>query len=305
MPDISTKIGKLKLQSPVMGASGTFGGGSEYADFLSLGRLGAIIAKTVTLEPREGNPPPRTCETPAGLLNSIGLANVGVERFVREELPKLSRYGPPVIVNIAGSQVEEYAALAELLDSRREAAALEVNVSCPNVKYGGIAFGVSASDTARVTKAVRGKFRRTLIVKLSPNVTDIGAIAAAAESAGADALTCANTYRGMCVNWRERRSRIGMATGGVSGPAIKPLTLARVWECFKAVKIPIIGCGGIASAEDVLEYASAGASAVQVGTMNFVDYSAMESIIAEIPRLLKQAGVKKFSDVIGSLSESD
>ena len=304
MADLRTRIGKLELENPAMCASGTFGSGAEFKELVNLDRLGAIIAKTVTLEPRTGNPAPRTAETPAGLLNSIGLPNKGAEHFIKHDLPVMAEYGPPVIVNLAGKTADDYARVAALFAPQEQVSAVEVNVSCPNVSSGGIAFGRDPGETARVTSAVRGEFPRTLIVKLTPSVTDVGEIALAAEWAGADAVTVANTYEGMCVDWRNRRSLIGTPSGGVSGPAIKPLTLAGVWKTYRAVKIPVIGCGGIASADDVLEYAVAGASAVEVGTMNFVDPGIMEKIISGIARLMDDAGLARFTDLVGTFEEN-
>lgn len=302
MADLTTKIGDLTLVNPIMPASGTFGNGAEeYKPFVDYARLGAIISKTVTTQPRKGNPPPRTAETPAGMLNTIGLANPGIDAFLKEDLPGIIAHGVPVIVNIAGETVDEYLELATRLAGVEDVAAIEVNVSCPNVAGGGMAFGVDPDVVKEVTSAVRKVFSRTIIVKLTPNVTSIGKIAGAAESAGADAITCANTYTGMSVDWRTRMSRLSRQVCGLSGPAIKPLSLARVWECASVVKIPIIGCGGIASAEDVLEYAVAGAAAVQVGTMNFVDHRTLSNILDDLPRLLDEAGVEKFADIVGTL----
>lgn len=301
MPDLTTRIGKLELDNPLMSASGTFGSGAEFEPFFDPGRLGAIVAKTVTPGPREGNPPPRTCETPSGLLNSIGLAGQGIESFLKNELPAMTRYGTRIVVNIAGDGPDEYQALAELLSSRQEVHGIELNVSCPNVSSGGEAFGADPGVAADVTSRVRRVFPRTLIVKLTPNAADISEVAGAVEWAGADAVTCSNTYRAMALNWRNRRSMLGMPTGGLSGPAVKPLTMLRVNQCFKSVNIPVIACGGACSAEDVLEYAVAGASAVQIGTANFFNYGVFGEVLEGLEELLDEAGVNRFEDLVGTM----
>jgi len=301
-PDLSVRIGLLRLQNPVLTASGTFGYGQEYAGLVDLNRLGGIIVKGLSLNPRPGNMPPRTVETPCGLLNAIGLQNVGVENFIADKLPFLRNLSVPVIVNILGQDIKEYRKLAERLSSVEGIAALEVNISCPNVKKGGVVFGTDYKAAARVTRAVRVAARLPIIVKLSPNVTDIVSIARAVEEAGADAVSLINTLTGMAIDVEARRPKLHNVTGGLSGPAIKPIALRMVWQVAGAVKIPVIGCGGIMTAADALEFLIAGASAVQVGTANFVNPRASMEIISGIEEYLAGHNLKDIKSLVGSLT---
>jgi len=284
----------LRLRNPVITAAGTFGYGVEFAHLVDLDKLGGIVTKGISREPIEGAPAPRVCETASGMLNAIGLQNIGVEAFVKAKLPVLQKYNTPVFVNVFGYCIEDYLEVIHRLEDVEGISAYELNISCPNVKKGGMQFGVSASAVQEVVGAARSAAaKRPLWVKLMPLVTDIQEIARAAESAGADALTIANTYPAMAIDVRAGRSKIGNETGGLSGPAIKPITLRLVWEAQKVVKIPIIGLGGVESAEDVLEYMAAGASAVQVGTASFADPKCSERIAASLERALRE--VKAFS----------
>jgi len=283
-----------------MAASGTFGYGIEFADLTDLNRLGAIVVKGLSLEPMEGAPSPRLSPTPAGMINAVGLQNVGVRRFISEKLPGLRSYRVPIIANVFGRTVEEYAEVSRHLEGADGIAAYELNVSCPNVACGGIQFGSNAQQAAQVVAAARKVSRRPLWVKLSPNVADIGAIARAAQDAGGDALTVANTYPAMSVDFRTRRSRIGNPTGGLSGRAIKPITLRLAYEASRAVGIPVIGLGGVETAEDVLEYFVVGASAVQVGTANFADPNACARIIAELEKLCTSENIPNINGLRGT-----
>lgn len=303
-PDLSVRIGLLRLQNPVLTASGTFGYGQEYASLVDLNRLGGIIVKGLSLNPRPGNMPPRTVETPCGLLNAIGLQNVGVENFIADKLPFLRNLSMPVIVNILGQDIKEYQKLAERLSSVEGIAALEVNISCPNVKAGGVVFGTDYKAAARVTRAVRAASELPIIVKLSPNVTDIVNIARAVEEAGADAVSLINTLTGMAIDVETRRPKLHNVTGGLSGPAIKPVALRMVWQVAGAVKIPVIGCGGIMTAADALEFLIAGACAVEVGTANFINPGVTMEIISGIEEYLIRHGFKKIKTVVGSLRAS-
>jgi len=301
-PDLSVRIGLLRLQNPVLTASGTFGYGQEYAGLVDLNCLGGIIVKGLSLNPRPGNMPPRTVETPCGLLNAIGLQNVGVENFIADKLPFLRNLSVPVIVNILGQDIKEYQKLAERLSSVEGIAALEVNISCPNVKAGGVVFGTDYKAAARVTKAVRAAAELPIIVKLSPNVTDIVNIARAVEEAGADAVSLINTLTGMAIDVETRRPKLHNVTGGLSGPAIKPVALRMVWQVAGAVNIPVIGCGGIMTAADALEFLIAGACAVQVGTANFVNPGATMEIISGIEEYLIRHNFKDVKSLVGSLT---
>jgi dihydroorotate dehydrogenase (NAD+) catalytic subunit len=302
-PDLSVEIAGLKLKNPVMTASGTFGYGLEYEPFFDISLLGAVVVKGLSLKPKAGNPPPRVVETPAGMLNAIGLQNVGVDRFLTEKLPGLREKDVPVIVNFFGNTVEEYIQVAERLDGVDGIAALEANISCPNVKAGGIAFGTDAS----VANGLIGKIRKAtslpLIVKLSPNVTDVKKMARAVEDAGADALSMINTITGMSIDIRTRRSKLANMTGGLSGPAIRPVAVRMVWETAKVAGIPIIGVGGIVTAEDAIEFIMAGASAVQIGTANFISPTAALDVVKGIERFMLDEGVEKFTDLIGAIVE--
>ena len=288
--DLSVQVGALRLRNPVITASGTFGYGVEFLDLLDLNQLGGIVTKGISREPMEGAPAPRVCETPSGMLNAIGLQNIGVEAFVKTKLPVLQKYNTHVLVNVFGYCLEDYVEVIRRLEQAEGISAYELNISCPNVKKGGMQFGGSASAAEEVVRAARtAAAKRPLWVKLMPLVADIQDIARAAEGAGADALTVANTYPAMAIDVSTGRSRIGNQTGGLSGPAIKPITLRLVWETQKAVKIPVVGLGGIESAEDVLEYMAVGASAVQVGTASFADPRSSERIIGGLAGALREA----------------
>ncbi len=270
-PDLSVKLGSLELQNPVLTASGTFGYGEEFADFVDLDRLGGFIVKGTTLAPREGNPYPRMAETPSGMLNAVGLQNKGVDYFIEHIYPRLRGYRSEVIVNVSGACVDDYAEVCRRLADLDEIHAVEVNISCPNVKHGGMAFGTTTAGASEVVSAVRKAWPRHLMVKLSPNVTDITEIARAAEASGADSLSLINTMLGMAVDVERRRPMLSTVTGGLSGPAVKPVAVRMVWQTAKAVNIPIVGLGGIRTGDDALEFIMAGATAVQVGTANFLD----------------------------------
>ena len=298
--DLSVNVGALRLSNPIIAASGTFGYGVEFAHLVDLNRLGGIVVKGLSLEPIAGAPAPRLCETPSGMLNAVGLQNVGVRAFIAEKLPELRQYHTAIIANVFGSTVEEYAAVIEILDGAEGLAAYELNISCPNTAHGGIQFGSDPQMASQVVALSRRAAKRPLWVKLSPNVTDIAAIARAADGAGADALTVANTYQGMSVDVETRKSRLGRITGGLSGPAIKPITLRLVYEAGRAVKIPIIGLGGIEKARDVLEYMVVGASAVQVGTANFSSPDACERIVGELEKTCGKYNINKIRDLTGS-----
>jgi dihydroorotate dehydrogenase (NAD+) catalytic subunit len=297
------QVGALRLRNPIITASGTFGYGVEFAHLVDLERLGAIVTKGISNEPMEGAPAPRLCETASGMLNAVGLQNVGVEAFVRDKLPLLRKYNTHLVVNVFGYCLDDYLAVIRRLEECEGIAAYELNISCPNVKMGGLQFGGKPETVAEVVGAARKEaVKRSLWVKLMPLVTSIGEIAAAAESAGADALTVANTYPAMAVDVKRRRSRIGNNTGGLSGPAIKPLTLRLVWEASRAVKIPIVGLGGIETVEDVLEYVTVGASAVQVGTASFSDPKASERIAMGLKDALNDLKVLTFSQIQGKFA---
>lgn len=301
--DISVSLGRLKLKNPVMVASGTFGYAEEFADFLDIKELGAVVSKTVTIKPRQGNPAPRTCETPGGMLNSIGLENPGIDAFIEEKLPVLRKAGVPVIVSIASeTDPQEFVTLARRLDDLKGIAALELNISCPNLKKNKL-ISQDPQATYALVKNARKAWGKTLITKLSPNVTDITEIALAAEKAGSDCLALINTLYGMSIDINKRRPKIAMGTGGLSGPAVKPVAVRMVREVYKKVKIPIIGMGGITCAEDALEFIIAGASAVSVGTQNFIDPKVTMEIIEGLGEYLKTNGIKNIKALIGSLKE--
>jgi dihydroorotate dehydrogenase (NAD+) catalytic subunit len=300
-PDLKVNIGGLQLQNPVMTASGTFGYAREFDHLVDLNRLGGIIVKGLSLKPTKGNPPPRIIETPCGMLNAIGLENVGIEAFIIDKLPFLKRLAPPVIVNIYGTREEEYMQLAACIDPVEAIAAIEVNISCPNVKAGGMVFGVDPAAAFRVVRGVRDQTSKPLIVKLSPNVTDITEIALAAQEGGADCLSLINTITAMVVDVETRRPRLANITGGLSGPAIKPVAVRMVWQVAQVAKIPVIGIGGIMKAEDALEFFIAGASAVQVGTANFINPCITTNIIDGIESFLAERNIDRISDIIGTL----
>jgi len=288
--DLSVQIGALRLRNPILAASGTFGYGLEFAHLVDLNRLGGFVTKGLSREPMEGAPAPRLCETPSGMLNAVGLQNVGVRAFVSEKLPVLRKYDTAIIANVFGYSVEDYIEVIQVLEDAEGLAGYELNISCPNVKKGGMQFGSDPSLVAEVVGAAReAASRRPLWVKLSPLVANIGLIASAAEEAGADALTVANTYPAMAVEFRTGKSRLGSKTGGLSGPAIKPITLRLVWETRRAVKRPILGLGGIETVEDVLDYLSVGASAVQVGTASFADPRTSEQLVEALTKVLERA----------------
>jgi dihydroorotate dehydrogenase (NAD+) catalytic subunit len=299
--DLSVNLGGLQLQNPVMTASGTFGYAREFDHLIDLNRLGGIIVKGLSLKPTKGNPPPRIVETPCGMLNAIGLENVGIEAFVEDKLPFLAGLAPPVIANIYGTLEEEYVQLAARIDTIEAIAAIEVNISCPNVKAGGMVFGVDPAAAFQVVQDVRKQTSKPLIVKLSPNVTDITEIAMAAQEAGADCLSLINTLTAMVVDIETRRPRLANITGGLSGPAIKPIAVRMVWQVAQAVKIPVIGIGGIMTAEDALEFMIAGASAVQVGTANFINPCVTTDIIDGIEAFLAERNIDRIADLIGTL----
>jgi len=301
-PELSVNVGSIALQNPVMSASGTFGYGQEFDSFVNLREIGAIVAKGISLEPRAGNVPPRVVETSAGMLNAIGLENVGVKRFLNEKLPFLRETGTRIIVNILGDSVDEYRELAGYFGEGMGVDALEVNISCPNVKKGGVAFGTNARMAAEVTAAIKTSCPLPVIVKLSPNVTDITEIAKAVESSGADAVSLINTLLGMAIDIHRRRPKLANIVGGLSGPAIKPVALRMVWQVARCVKIPVVGIGGISSAEDAIEFLIAGATAIQVGTMNFVNPKATTDIVKGIRDYMAAYQIESVSDIIGSIN---
>jgi len=298
---MAVEIGGLKLKNPVMTASGTFGYGEEYADYVDLNQLGAIVVKGLSLKPRLGNPPPRIMETAGGMLNAVGLQNVGVDVFIEEKLPFLRQYDVAVIANIYGESAMEYAQVAKKLSQVQGVHALEVNVSCPNVKKGGLSFGSDPQAAAEVTRRVKAETHLPVIVKLTPNVTDIAAIAQSVEEAGADAVSLINTLTGMSIDLKTRTSHLKNITGGLSGPAIKPVALRMVWQVAQKVKIPVIGLGGIMTAEDALEFMIAGANAVQIGTANFINPRATIEIIDDIRHYLHDNKIKNINDIVGTL----
>lgn len=299
--NLKVDIGPIRMRNPVMVASGTFGYGEEYKDLIDLNRLGAIVTKGLTLRPREGNPPPRIVETPAGMLNAIGLENVGVAAFIEKKLPYLRELSLPVIVNINGETIKEYVELARILDRTEGVAGLEINISCPNVKAGGIFFGQDPDTTYEVVREVRRATRLPLIAKLTPNVTDITVIAREAVRAGADALSLVNTIIGMAVDSKRRSPKLANITGGLSGPAIKPIALRMVWQVAQVVDVPIIGQGGIMTAEDALEFIITGAKAIAVGTANSINPWASIEIIEGIEDYLIKNGIGDINDLVGSL----
>jgi dihydroorotate dehydrogenase (NAD+) catalytic subunit len=299
-PNLSVEIGGICMKTPVMTASGTFGFGKEYAPYVDLNEMGAIVVKGTTLEPRMGNAGRRLVETPAGMLNSIGLENPGVEHFIRYVIPNLQQYDVPVIVNISGHSVEEYQELARRLDIDG-VSAVEVNISCPNVAKGGLAFGTDCVSAAGVVKAVKNATGKPVITKLSPNVTDIAAIARAVEDAGADAVSLINTLLGMSVDIRTRKPKLGNVVGGLSGPAVKPVALRMVWQVARAVSIPVIGMGGIMTGEDAVEFMLAGATAVAVGTANFINPRAVQDVAEGIAAYLVEQNIESVKEIIGGI----
>ena len=302
MADLSVKINNLQLKNPVMTASGTFGYGLEFADFVPLEELGGIIVKGTTLEPREGNDYPRMVETPQGMLTCVGLQNKGVDYFIKHIYPKIKDIDTNMIVNVSGNSPETYAETAEKLDALESIPSIEVNISCPNVKEGGMSFGVTCSGAASVVKAVRQHYHKTMIVKLSPNVTDIASIARACEDEGADSVSLINTLMGMAIDIERRRPKLSIRTGGLSGPAVKPVAVRMVNDVAKAVKIPIIGLGGISTAEDAIEFLMAGATAIQIGTANFIDPQVTIKVRDGINSWLDHHGCKSVTEIINCLA---
>jgi len=300
-PDLRVTIGSLSLANPVMTASGTFGYAREFESLMDLRRLGAIIVKGISLRPRVGNPPPRIVETACGMLNAIGLQNVGVDLFIEEKMPYLADLGVPIIVNILGDSLDEYGEISERLAGCAAVSAIEVNISCPNVKKGGVAFGADPEMAAAATRAVRKKTSQPVIVKLSPNVTDVTVVARAVAEAGADAVSLINTLIGMAIDLKRRRPVLANIFGGLSGPAIKPVALRMVYQVARAVSVPVIGIGGIESAEDALEFMLAGATAVQIGTANFVNPRASEDVVDGIGAYVRQEGLGSIREMIGAL----
>lgn len=296
---MSVRLGDLKLKNPVMTASGTFGYGKEFEDFVDLSSLGGFIVKGTTLRPREGNPYPRMAETPSGMLNAVGLQNKGVDHFIHEIYPHIKGIDTNVLVNVSGATVSDYAATAEKLNELERIPGIELNISCPNVKEGGMAFGTRCSSVAEVVGEVRKVYRKHLMVKLSPNVTDIREIALTAEGAGADSVSLINTLLGMAVDIRRRKPVLSTVTGGLSGPCVKPVALRMVWQVAKAVKIPVVGLGGIMSAEDAIEFLLVGASAVEIGTANFIDPAISGKIAAGINSYLEENHYTDVKDIIG------
>ncbi|MDD6125458.1 MAG: dihydroorotate dehydrogenase [Paraprevotella sp.] len=299
MADLTTHIGSLTLRNPVMTASGTFGYGLEYADLVDLGQLGGIIVKGTTLRPREGNPYPRMAETPQGMLNCVGLQNKGVDYFCEHIYPQVQSLPTQVIVNVSGNSPEDYAECARRINELEHIPAIELNISCPNVKHGGMAFGTSPRGAASVVKAVRAVYDKTLIVKLSPNVTSITDIALAAEAEGADAVSLINTLMGMAIDAEKRKRVLSIGTGGLSGPCVKPVALRMVWQVARAVHIPVIGLGGISNAVDAVEFLLAGASAVEIGTANFVDPTISAQVAQGIDEYLERHGFHSVKEIIG------
>lgn len=301
MAQLKVKVGGLDLKNPVLTASGTFGYGLEFADFIDLNRLGGFIVKGTTLHPREGNDYPRMAETPSGMLNCVGLQNKGVDYFCEHIYPQLKDIDSNVLVNVSGSSPEDYAECAARIDALDHIPGIELNISCPNVKDGGMAFGVTCEGAASVVRAVRQRYHKTLIVKLSPNVTDIASIAKAVEAEGADSVSLINTLMGMSIDIERRKSRLSIGTGGLSGPCVKPVALRMVWQVARAVNIPVVGLGGIMNAADAIEFLMAGATAVEIGTANFIDPTTTIRVIDGINEWLDNHGVKDVHEIIGCL----
>lgn len=301
MAQLNVKVGGLDLKNPVLTASGTFGYGLEFADFIDLNRLGGFIVKGTTLHPREGNDYPRMAETPSGMLNCVGLQNKGVDYFCEHIYPQLKDIDSNVLVNVSGSSPEDYAECAARIDALDHISGIELNISCPNVKDGGMAFGVTCEGAASVVRAVRQRYHKTLIVKLSPNVTDIASIAKAVEAEGADSVSLINTLMGMSIDIERRKSRLSIGTGGLSGPCVKPVALRMVWQVARAVNIPVVGLGGIMNAADAIEFLMAGATAIEIGTANFIDPTTTIRVIDGMNEWLDSHGVKDVHEIIGCL----
>ncbi|MCB9017250.1 MAG: dihydroorotate dehydrogenase [Paludibacteraceae bacterium] len=301
MADLTTNIGKLVMKNPVMTASGTFGYGEEFSDFIDISKIGGIIVKGTTIKHREGNPYPRMAETPSGMLNAVGLQNKGVDYFIEHIYPRIKDTDTNILVNVSGSTVADYVATAEKIAALDHIPAIELNISCPNVKEGGMAFGTSCASAESVVSAVRKAYGKTLIVKLSPNVTNIAEIALAVEAAGADSVSLINTIMGMAINAEKRRPVLSTVTGGLSGACVKPIALRMVWQVAKAVKIPVVGLGGIMNATDAVEFLLAGASAIEIGTANFIDPTITIKVAEGINDYLERHGFKSVKDIIGQL----
>jgi len=301
MANLNINIGKLQLKNPVMTASGTFGYGTEFSDFMDISRIGGIFVKGTTIRDRQGNPYPRMAETPSGMLNAVGLQNKGVDYFINHIYPSIKDIDTNIIVNVSGSTIEDYVETAEMLNSLEKIPAIELNISCPNVKEGGMAFGTSCLSAAQVVKDVRRAYKNELIVKLSPNVTDISEIALAVEAEGADSVSLINTLLGMAINAEKRKPVLSTITGGLSGPAVKPIALRMVWQVAQAVKIPVIGLGGIMNAADAIEFLLAGASAIQIGTANFIDPTVSIKVIDGINDYLDRHGFQSVHEIVGAL----
>ncbi|WP_289770773.1 dihydroorotate dehydrogenase [uncultured Duncaniella sp.] len=301
MAKLSVNIGSLSLKNPVLTASGTFGYGEEFTPFIDLNRLGGYIIKGTTLEHREGNPYPRMVETPSGMLNAVGLQNKGVDYFINNIYPRIKEYDSELIVNVSGAKVEDYVETARRLSSLDKVNAIEVNISCPNVKEGGMAFGTTTKGAAEVTKAIRSVYPKTLIVKLSPNVTSIADIAKAAEAEGADSVSLINTIMGMSIDVERRRPHLSTITGGLSGPAVRPVAVRMVWQVAKAVKIPVIGLGGIMNGRDAIEFMLAGATAVEIGTANFIDPAVTMKVIDYMVDYCSRHGINDINEIIGEI----
>lgn len=303
MVDLKIKLAKLQLKNPVMTASGTFGYGTEYSDFMDISRIGGIVVKGTTLRDRQGNPYPRMAETPSGMLNAVGLQNKGVDYFINSIYPTVKNIDTSIFVNVSGSTVEEYILTAEKLNELKNIPGIELNISCPNVKEGGMAFGTSCPSASQVVKEVRRVYKKEIMVKLSPNVTDISEIAKAVEAQGADSISLINTFLGMAVDAEKRKPILSTITGGLSGPAVKPIALRMVWQVANAVKVPVIGMGGIMTATDAIEFLLAGASAIQIGTANFIDPTVSIKILEGIEEYLIRHKCNSVYDIIGALED--
>ncbi|WP_321308262.1 dihydroorotate dehydrogenase [Marinifilum fragile] len=301
MVNLGVKLKDLSLKNPVMTASGTFGFGEEFEDFIDLSNLGGILVKGTTRHHREGNPYPRMAETPSGMLNAVGLQNKGVENFCKEIYPRIKHYDTNILVNVSGSAIEDYVETAAMINELEHIPAIELNISCPNVKEGGMAFGTSCVSAASVVNAVRKVYKKHLMVKLSPNVTDITEIAKAVEAEGADSVSLINTLLGMAIDAETRKPLLSTVTGGLSGPAVKPVALRMVWQVYNAVNIPIVGLGGIMNAKDAIEFILAGATAIQIGTANFIDPQVTEKVVVGIEDYMKRHNIQDINDLIGAL----
>lgn len=301
MVDLTTKLGTVELRNPVLTASGTFGYGIEYVDFIDLSRIGGFMTKGTTIRGRQGNPYPRMAETPKGMLNAVGLQNKGVDYFVKHIYPNIKNFDTSIFVNVSGSTVEDYVQAAEIINELEHIPGIELNISCPNVKEGGMAFGVTCPGAVQVVNAVRKVYHKELMVKLSPNVTSIAEIAVAVENAGADSISVINTLLGMAIDASTRKPLLSTVTGGLSGPAIKPIALRMVWQVANAVKIPVVGLGGIMNATDAIEFLLAGASAIQIGTANFIDPTVSVKIVEGIAQYLKENNYNSVNQIIGAL----